>query len=383
MVRMTLEQLYERERGRLIRRLERMVGSRELAEDLGQEAFIRVWRRGPDGLSDRDHARLLNRTASNLAIDELRRRRRRPTVDLDSIQLGGAGAELDADVLAAREALGRLTPHERMLLLLRFEAGLSHAEIGALIDRSADAARKRVERARGSFARALRGIRVGRRPIVLLEARGGRSDYRNWLESAGARVRIARVANGEKRAGDLERELAAADAVVIGGSAGDVHPGLYRERPRGPLDGADLELDIRELRLLNAALRLDIPVVGVCRGHQLLNVALGGSLYQDLGGDGATRRPHRGHPHRIQTVAGTRMRSLLGSHPEVMSEHHQASRQVGRGLRVSAVAEDGVVETAELPRRRFVFGLQWCPVGPRSGDAGRRVGEALVGAATP
>jgi putative glutamine amidotransferase len=383
MVRMTLEQLYERERERLTCRLERMVGSRELAEDLGQEAFIRLWRRAPDNLSASEHARLLNRTASNLAIDELRRWRRRPTVDLDSIQLGVAGGDLDVDVLAAREALGRLTPHERMVLLLRFEAGLSHAEIGALLDRSAEAARKRVERARRSFAGALSGIRVGRRPIVLLEARGDRADYRDWLESAGANVRIARIANGEERAGDLERELAVADALVIGGSAGDVHPGLYRERRRAPLDDPDLELDVRELRLLNAALRLDIPVTGVCRGHQLINVALGGSLYQDLGGDGATRRPHRGHAHRIETVAGTRMRSLLGCRPEVASEHHQASRRVGRGLRVSAVAEDGVVETAELPHRRLVLGLQWCPVRPQSGEAARRVADALVEAASP
>jgi putative glutamine amidotransferase len=383
MARMTLEELYERESERLTSRLERMVGSREIAEDLGQEAFIRLWRRAPDDLSAGDHAALLNRTASNLAIDELRQRRRRPTVDLDSIELGVTGPGVDDDVLAAREALGRLTPHERMLLLLRIEAGFSHAEIGAVLDLSAEAARKRVERARHRFARALRGIRVGRRPIVLLEARGDRADYREWLEAAGAKVRTARIAHGDLRAVDPERELALADAFVIGGSSGDLHPSLYRERPRAELDDPDVELDMRELRMLNAALRLDIPVAGICRGHQLLNVALGGSLYQDLGRDGATRRPHRSQAHRIQTIGGTRMRSLLGSCPEVTSEHHQASRRVGRGLRVSAVAEDGVVETAELPHRRFVLGLQWRPVRPRSGDAGRRVAEALVEAAGP
>jgi putative glutamine amidotransferase len=380
---MTLEELYEHERERLTRRLERMVGSRELAEDLGQEAFVRLWRRAPDELSARDHRALLNRTASNLAIDELRRRRRRPTVDLDSIELGVTGADFDVDVLAAREALGRLTPHERMLLLLRFEAGLSHREIGTLIDRSAEAARKRVERARRALARAVRGARVGRRPVVVLEARGEGDAFREWLEAAGARVRVARIANRELRAGDLEREVALADAVVIAGSVGDLHPGIYRERPRTPLDDPDPELDIRELRLLNAALRLDVPVLGACRGHQLLNIALGGSLYQDLGGDGATRRPHLGRAHRIETVAGTRMRSLLGRRPEVASQHHQASRRLGRGLRVSAVAEDGIVETAELPHRRFALGLQWCPLRPRSEDASRRIAEALVEAAAP
>jgi putative glutamine amidotransferase len=380
---MTLEQLYEREMGPLTCRLERMVGSRELAEDLGQEAFIRLWRRAPDGLSARDRATWLNRTASNLAIDELRRRRRRPTIDLDSIEWGVAGNDgPDVEALAAREALGRLTPHERLLLLLRFETGLSHAEIGALLDVSAEAARKRVEGARRTFGAALQGVRVGRRPIVLLEAGDDRADYRDWLEAAGAKVRTAGIANGELRGADLERQLALADAVVIGGSAGDVHPSIYRERPRTPLDDPDPDLDLRELRMLNAALRLDIPVVGACRGHQLLNVALGGSLYQDLGGDGATRRSHRVHTHRIETAGGSRMRALLGRRPEVASEHHQASRRLGRGLRISAVADDGVVETAEFPHRRFVLGVQWCPVPPQSREAARRVAEALVEAAS-
>jgi putative glutamine amidotransferase len=377
----TLEQLFEREREPLTRRLERMVGSRELAEDLGQEAFIRLWRRGADGLSARARVTWLHRTASNLAIDELRRRRRRPTVDLDSVEWGVAGDDgPDVEVLAAREALGRLSPHERMLLLLRFEAGLSHAEIGSLLDVPAETARKRVDRARRAFAGVIRGLRVGPRPTVLLEASRDLSRYRAWLESAGAKVRTARI--GGLGAADLERELALVDAVVVGGSAGDVHPNLYRERPRAELDHPNPDLDAREVRLLDAALRLDIPVVGACRGHQLLNVVFGGSLYQDLGGDGATRRPHRGNAHRLETMGGTRIRSLLGRHPEVASEHHQASRRLGRGLRVSAVADDGIVETTELPHRRFVVGLQWCPVRPQSGEPARRIAEALVEAAS-
>src|SRR5918994_5985772 len=102
---MPIEEFYERERERLTSRLERMVGSRELAEDLGQEAFIRVWLRAPDDLSPGQRSNWLNRTASNLAIDELRRRRRRPTADLDSVELEATnGDEFDVDLMAAREA---------------------------------------------------------------------------------------------------------------------------------------------------------------------------------------------------------------------------------------------------------------------------------------
>jgi putative glutamine amidotransferase len=380
---MTIEELFERERERLTSRLERMVGSRELAEDLGQEAFVRVWLRAPDDLSAGQRSNWLNRTASNLAIDELRRRRRRPTADLDSVELEAPnGDAFDVDLLAAREALRDVTPHERVVLLLRFDAGWSHAEIGAVLDVSAEAARKRVERARRGFARALKGVRSGRRPIVVLVTAEDRDAYRDWLEGAGAEVRVANFESGRRRAGELEGDLALADALVIAGSTGDVHPRLYGERLRRQLNDPNLDLDMRELRLLTVALRLDIPVLCVCRGHQLLNVAFGGSLYQDLDGDGATRRPHRGDTHEIETLGGTRVRSLFGRRRRVSSEHHQAVRRMGRGLRVSAVAEDGVVETVDLPHRRFVLGLQWPLLSPQHGEAGRRVGEALVEAAS-
>jgi RNA polymerase sigma factor (sigma-70 family) len=379
-----IEELYERERERLTSRLERMVGSRELAEDLGQEAFLRVWQRAPDDLSAGQRSTWLNHTASNLAIDELRRRRRRPTADLDVEELRSSPDEdsLNPDLLSAREALGHLTPHERMVLLLRFEAGWSYAEIGAVLDRSAEAARKRVERARQAFVSTLRGVRTGRPPVVVLATTDDRDAYRAWLESAGAEVRVAEIENGGMRAGEVEGELAFADALVVAGSTGDLHPRLYGEAPRGRLGDPSLGLDIRELRLLAVALRLDIPVLGICRGHQLLNVAFGGSLYQDLGGDGATQRAHRGHAHQIELAGGTRVRSLFGRRREVSSEHHQAARRVGRALCVSAVADDGVVEGIELPHRKFVVGLQWPPLGSEGEESGRRVAEALVEAAS-
>jgi putative glutamine amidotransferase len=268
-----------------------------------------------------------------------------------------------------------------MVLLMRFELGLAHAEIAALLDISAEAARKRVERARISFASALHGERSGRRPLILLTARRDFDSYRRWLEAEGAEVR--RLEAGGRSSGRLERDLASADALVIGGSVTDLHPALYRERARAELNDPDLAADRDELRLLRTALGLDLPVVGVCRGHQLLNVALGGSLYQDLRADGVTRRPHWGRAHAVATAGASTARSLLGRRPFVDSEHHQATRRLGRGLRPTSFSDDGVVESVELPSRRsLTLGLQWHPETEASGEAGRRVAAALVDAAS-
>ncbi|HEX2129101.1 MAG TPA: sigma-70 family RNA polymerase sigma factor [Solirubrobacterales bacterium] len=374
---MPIEELYTRERARLNRRLERMLGSAALAEDLSQEAFVRTWRRAPGHLSADERAAWLNRTATNLALDELRRRRFAGP-ELDSLELPTTETPTD-DVLAAREALARMTPHERMILLLRFELGLSHAEIGALLDVSPEAARKRAERARRSFAASLRRGRTEHRPRILLYARHDFDSYARWLEQAGADVRAPRATAQDSAA--VERELAASDAVVIGGSVTDMHPAMYGEVPRTDLHDPDLGGDVRELRVLRSALEQDIPVVGVCRGHQLLNVALGGTLFQDLVEDGATSRQHWGEVHSVETTGGTFMRRLLGRGPEVLSEHHQGTRRLGRGLRVAAVSRDGVVEAVELPGRRLTVGLQWHPEASASGEAGQRVAAALVEAA--
>ena len=125
---MSIEALYERERERLTRRLTRMVGSPALAEDLGQEAFIRTWRRAPEQLGDGERAAWLNRVATNLAIDELRRRRRVPQIDLETIEAPADDHDPD-EVASVREALQAVTAHDRMVLLLRFELGLSHQRL--------------------------------------------------------------------------------------------------------------------------------------------------------------------------------------------------------------------------------------------------------------
>ncbi|MBA2262733.1 MAG: sigma-70 family RNA polymerase sigma factor [Solirubrobacterales bacterium] len=370
---MSIDTVFEEHSDRLTRRLERMVGSRETAEDLRQEAFLRTWRSVPRHLPTDRQAAWLHRTASNLAIDELRRRRLVEMAPLGERPDTGA-PDTDRD-LAAREALGRLTAHERLVLLLRFEAGLTHAEIGALLDVSPEAARKRVVRARSAFTAAY-GHGEDDRPLVLL--RVGEVEhlpaYQRWLEAAGARTLVT---SGER----VERDLARAHAVVLGGSFTDIAPAIYREAPRTAIREPDVARDREDLRVLRGALAAGVPLVGVCRGHQLLNVIFGGNLFQDLRDDGATSEPHWRVPHAIATVPGALARRVLGSRSEVASEHHQAVRRVGRGLRVTARASDGVVEMVELPRRTLGVGLQWHPEHEESGEPGRRVAEALVDAA--
>src|SRR3954469_388731 len=171
----------------LTRRLQRIVGGRAAAEDLRQEAFARAWTSAPRDAHP-DHLRAwVHQTARNLAVDHLRRRSVRDWVPFAD-ETVGAPPEADPDAgIVAREALGRLSPHERLLLLLRFEGGLSLAEIGTLLDISEEAARKRVSRARASLAAAHKEVTPRERPLVLVLAAHHEDPrpYESWIADAG------------------------------------------------------------------------------------------------------------------------------------------------------------------------------------------------------
>src|SRR5512134_1251937 len=236
---MTTETLYQAHSSGLTRRLERMLGSREAAEDVAQEAFLRLWRRAPGDLDPDQQVAWLRRTASNLAI----------AVD-------------GAESLAVRDALDRLSAHERLCVLLRFQAGLSYGQIAETLAITPEAARKRVSRARRSFAAAYRGARASDRPLILLEPRHEPGRYVRWLDDAGAEVRLVRP-------GPIEPQLAVADAIVISGSVNDLHPALYGERPRVRLNAPNPARDAREMRVTRAALDASLPLLGICGGAQL------------------------------------------------------------------------------------------------------------------
>jgi putative glutamine amidotransferase len=184
-----------------------------------------------------------------------------------------------------------------------------------------------------------------------------------WLRRPGVVVYVPCEAEGyDEIADDL-------DGLVLTGGV-DVSPRLYGEEPRRPAWAGDPQRDAYELGLLRAMLGRDKPVLGICRGHQLLNVALGGSLFQDLLEDGATRRVHRDaalydtNSHTISIERGSTLAALYPGlvRAEVNTVHHQAIRGLGDGLVVDARGEDdGVVEAVTSTRHRFVRGIQWHP----------------------
>ncbi len=173
--------------------------------------------------------------------------------------------------------------------------------------------------------------------------------------------------------------LRALDALVFSGGA-DVDPATYGAVP-GPDTVTRPDRDSGEMLLLVAALAADLPVLGVCRGMQLLAVASGGLLHQHLP-DVLGHEKHRPAPgvygsHPVRFAPGSLAAGFMGEHAEVNSYHHQGVADPG-ALCVTGRADDGVIEAVEAPGRRFVLGVQWHP--EVAGDL--RPFQALVHAAS-
>jgi gamma-glutamyl-gamma-aminobutyrate hydrolase PuuD len=158
------------------------------------------------------------------------------------------------------------------------------------------------------------------------------------------------------------------DGLLVPGGL-DVHPRHYGEEPHRKLGGVDPLRDLTELHLVGRALREDMPVLGVCRGHQVLNVAAGGTLFQDIHaqvGESCLRHfqdtAEEWPSHSIEIHAGTRLRDLVGEERVwINSYHHQAVKDLAPSFRVSATAPDGVVEAIESTAHTYVLGVQWHP----------------------
>ncbi len=162
------------------------------------------------------------------------------------------------------------------------------------------------------------------------------------------------------------RLLALADGLLLPGGV-DVVPERYGEDPH-PTTEVDPSLDRLEQDLLVPLLAADRPVLAICRGMQALNVALGGSLVQDLPSQRpgpVDHRPDLGRAHlahRLRIAAGSRLAEVLGTPDLVVNSlHHQGVGRVAPGLRATAHAEDGLVEGVELADRSFVVGVQFHP----------------------
>src|SRR3982750_2435615 len=162
----------------------------------------------------------------------------------------------------------------------------------------------------------------------------------------------------------VDETLDALDGLLFSGGS-DLDPDLYGQEPHPETKGVVPERDRAELALLEAALARDVPVLAVCRGSQVLNVALGGDLVQHLpevvGDEKHKHTPGTFADHDVSVEPDTRLGALLGEHAPVKSHHHQGFGRLGEGLREAARAEDGTVEALEDPSRRFAIGVLWHP----------------------
>jgi putative glutamine amidotransferase len=161
-----------------------------------------------------------------------------------------------------------------------------------------------------------------------------------------------------------DRVLDGLDGLVITGGK-DVDPAVYGQQPHPSTDQPAQQRDAWEFALLRAALQRHLPVLGICRGAQVVNVALGGTLHQHL----PDVIGHSGHRAGnavfttlpVHTVPGTRLADLVGESVDARCYHHQAIAELGEGLVVSGWDADGVIEALELPGNGFVVAVQWHP----------------------
>jgi putative glutamine amidotransferase len=211
------------------------------------------------------------------------------------------------------------------------------------------------------------------RPVIGITTYVTQAQWGNWDVEA-ALVPAAYVQAIERAGGrpllippsqdGIAETLDAVDGLLFSGGS-DLDPGLYEQEPHEETVGVVRERDRAELALLEAALARDMPVLAVCRGSQVLNVARGGDLVQHLpdvvGDEKHKHTPGTFADHGVTLEGGTRLAALLGERAPVKSHHHQGFGRVGKGLRVAAYADDGTIEAVEDPSHRFALGVLWHP----------------------
>ena len=183
--------------------------------------------------------------------------------------------------------------------------------------------------------------------------------YVSAIDRAGGRALVVPPSEDA-----IDETLDALDGVLFSGGS-DIDPAAYGHEPHPETTGVRADRDAGELALLTAALERDMPVLAVCRGSQVLNVACGGDLVQHLpevvGDEKHKHTPGVFADHDVTVEPSSRLGALVGEHAPVKSHHHQGYGRVGDGLRAVAWAEDGTPEALESPDKRFALGVLWHP----------------------
>lgn len=184
------------------------------------------------------------------------------------------------------------------------------------------------------------------------------SKYMESLARAGAGMRWVELSDPEQAVQDA----LTCDGLLLPGG-GDMDPKFYGQARIPACGEPNLLRDAAEPLLLRAFLAADKPVLGICRGIQVMNAALGGDLYQDI--KPFEHLPHNGHWAKVHTVTvrrGTLLSRILGQDTVLVnSQHHQAVDRVAPGFTLAALSEDGIVEAIEKPDAGFCLGVQWHP----------------------
>jgi putative glutamine amidotransferase len=209
---------------------------------------------------------------------------------------------------------------------------------------------------------------MGQPVLVVYRELSEAEPYASAIAAAGAAPVLREARSGLQIGG-------CSGLVLTGG--GDVNPALYGEAALPETEEPDEERDAVEGDLIDEALARDVPLIGICRGMQILNVRLGGSLIQNLPNAArhVRRTPDRSLPaHRVAITPATLLAEIAGRDSwEVNSRHHQAVARMGTGLRVSARdVEDGTVEAIEYPAKRYVVSVQWHPENQAQNDPEQR-----------
>jgi putative glutamine amidotransferase len=200
-------------------------------------------------------------------------------------------------------------------------------------------------------------------PIPGIERAYVNDDYIQAVERAGGVPILLPVVSHEDC---ILMQIESCSGLLFTGGQ-DIHPQYYDSEAHPYLGDVNMRVDEYQFRLIRNALESGKPILAICRGHQLLNVACGGTLLQDLSESPNRCLTHFQNGsqdevmHQIKIAAGSILEDMLGSEFWVNSYHHQAIRDVGTGLTVIATASDGVIEAVLMGNREFVLGVQWHP----------------------